>query len=424
MSAERTPAAAGQGSGPLSGERSAAPSGPLSGLVVLELAQIMAGPSCGALLADLGAEVIKIERLPGGDDTRRYATPSVNGESAAFMMMNRNKRSVAVNLKTAGGRALLQRLVARADVLLENYRRGALDRLGLGWEAVHAINPALIYCSVSGYGRSGPAADKGGFDLIAQGASGLMSITGEPGRPPVKVGSPVTDLNAGLLGAIGILSACVHRLKTGQGQFVDTSLLEAGVHQTAWQAAIFFATGQPPGPGGSAHVLAAPYQAFETADGWINIGGANQANWERIAQVVGLPELVSDPRFIDNSARMAHREALAALLAEPLRRRPTAAWLAELDAAGVPAGPINTIAQMAVDPQVLAREMVVPLQHPVAGATHALGVPIKFGTTPGAIRRPAPLLGQHTREVMREAGYDDAEIEALAAEGCVQLGDL
>jgi crotonobetainyl-CoA:carnitine CoA-transferase CaiB-like acyl-CoA transferase len=391
--------------------------------VVLELAQIMAGPSCGALLADLGAEVIKIERLPGGDDTRRYATPSVNGESAAFMMMNRNKRSVAVNLKTAGGRALLQRLVARADVLLENYRRGALDRLGLGWDAVHAINPALIYCSLSGYGRSGPAADKGGFDLIAQGASGLMSITGEPGRPPVKVGSPVTDLNAGLLGAIGILSAYVHRLKTGQGQFVDTSLLEAGIHQTAWQAAIFFATGQPPGPGGSAHVLAAPYQAFETADGWINIGGANQANWERIAQVVGLPGLAQDPRFIDNSARMAHREVLAAVLAEPLRRRPTAEWLAALDAAGVPAGPINTIAQMAADPQVLAREMVVPLQHPVAGPTHALGVPVKFSATPGSIRRPAPLLGQHTREVLREAGCTEAEIEALAAEGAVLLGD-
>ena len=253
--------------------------GPLTGVTVLELAQIMAGPSCGALLADLGADVIKVEKLPGGDDTRRYAEPSVNGESAAFMMMNRNKRGIAVDLKSEGGRRVLERLVRRADVLVENHRRGALDRLGLGYEALSALNPALIYCSITGYGRTGPAADKGGFDLIAQGVSGLMSITGERGRAPVKVGSPVTDLNAGILAALGIVSAYVHRLKTGRGQFVDTSLMEAGIHQTAWQAAIFFATGVSPGPGGSAHVLAAPYQAFPTADGWINIGGANQATW-------------------------------------------------------------------------------------------------------------------------------------------------
>ncbi len=399
-----------------------AATGPLSGVVVLELAQIMAGPTCGSLLADLGAEVIKIEKLPGGDDTRRYAEPQVNGESAAFMMLNRNKRSIAVNLKTAGGKRVLQRLIARADVLSENYRKGALDRLGLGYEAVHKMNPALIYCSISGYGRSGPAADKGGFDLIAQGASGLMSITGEAGGAPVKVGSPVTDLNAGILAALGIVSAYVHRLKTGQGQWVDTSLFEAGIHQTAWQAAIFFATGSSPGPLGSSHVLAAPYQAFATRDGWINIGGANQANWERIAAVVGLPQLVSDPRFIDNSARMRHRETLAQLLGERVCREPTQHWLQAFDTAGVPAGPIQSIATMADDPQTSAREMVVALQHPVAGPTRALGLPIKFSDTPGNIRRPAPTLGQHTAEVLREHGFDAAEIDALAAEGAVQLG--
>jgi len=401
---------------------SPAAGGPLQGVVVLELAQIMAGPTCGSLLADLGADVIKVEKMPGGDDTRRYAEPSVNGESAAFMMMNRNKRSVALNLKTAGGRRVLQRLAGAADVLTENYRRGALDRLGLGWDALHALNPALIYCAISGYGRTGPAADKGGFDLVAQGVSGLMGITGEPGRPPVKVGSPVTDLNAGILAALGIVSAYVHRLKTGQGQFVDTSLMEAGIHQTAWQAAIFFATGVSPGPGGSAHVMAAPYQAFPTADGWITIGGANQANWERIARLVEAPELIADPRFVDNSARMANREALAELLGAHLRTRPTAEWLTALDAAGIPAGPIHSIAQMAADPQTLAREMVVPLDHPVAGRTHALGLPIKLGATPGSIRRPAPTYGQHTREVLRAHGFGDDEIAALADEGALHLG--
>jgi crotonobetainyl-CoA:carnitine CoA-transferase CaiB-like acyl-CoA transferase len=396
--------------------------GPLAGLVVLELAQIMAGPTCGALLADLGADVIKVERIPGGDDTRRYAEPQVNGESAAFMMMNRNKRSIAVDLKTDGGRHVLQQLARNADVLVENYRRGALDRLGLGFDALHASNPRLIYCSISGYGRTGPAADKGGFDLIAQGASGLMSITGEPGGAPVKVGSPVTDLNAGILGVVGILAALVHRMKSGQGQHVDTSLFEAGIHQTAWQAAIFFATGASPGPLGSAHVLAAPYQAFPTRDGWINIGGANQANWERVARIVGVPELITDARFATNGGRMAHRDELARLLGEKLRMRDTREWLRELDAAGVPAGPIQSIAQMTRDPQTLAREMIVTLDHPVAGPTHALGVPVKLGATPGSVRTPAPTFGQHTAEVLREFGFDAAQIEALAAAGAIELG--
>jgi len=374
------------------------------------------------LLADLGADVIKVEKMPGGDDTRRYAEPSVNGESAAFMMMNRNKRAIAVDLKTEGGRQVLRRLVERADVLTENYRKGALERLGLGFDALHVLNPALIYCSISGYGRTGPSADKGGFDLIAQGVSGLMSITGEPGGAPVKVGSPVTDMNAGMLAALGIVSAYVHRLKTGEGQFVDTSLMEAGIHQTAWQAAIFFATGVSPGPGGSAHVLAAPYQAFATADGWINIGGANQANWERIARLVDAPELIGDPRFVDNSARMRNRGQLAQLLGAHLRTRPTREWLQALDEAGIPAGPIQSIGEMTADAQTLAREMVVELEHPVAGRTHALGVPVKFSATPGSIRRPAPTFGQHTREVLLEHGFPETEIAQLADAWAVALG--
>ena len=389
---------------------------------VLELAQIMAGPTCGTLLADMGADVIKVEKIPGGDDSRRYAEPQINGESAAFMMLNRNKRSIALNLKTEGGREVLRRLVKDADVLFENYRKGTMDRLGVGFEELRKINPALVWCSISGYGQTGPYAERGGFDLIAQGVSGIMSITGEPGGPPVKSGPPVTDINAGLLATIGIVSAYVHRLKTGEGQFVDTSLMEAGIQQTFWQSAIYFATGVSPKPTGSAHVLAAPYQAFPTADGWINIGGANQANWERIATMVGAPELITDARFKTNSDRMANREELARLLGDHLRQRTTAEWLKDLDAAGIPAGPINDIAAMAADPQTLAREMVVELDHPKAGKTKALGLPIKFSETPGKIVSPAPTLGQHTREVLLGIGYTDAEVDALAAAGAIELG--
>lgn len=396
--------------------------GPLAGMKVLELAQIMAGPTCGTLLADMGADVIKVEKIPGGDDSRRYAEPQVNGESAAFMMLNRNKRSIALNLKTEGGREVLRRLVKDADVLFENYRKGTMDKLGVGFEELRKINPALVWCSISGYGQTGPYAERGGFDLIAQGVSGIMSITGEPDGPPVKSGPPVTDINAGLLATIGIVSAYVHRLKTGEGQFVDTSLMEAGIQQTFWQSAIYFATGVSPKPTGSAHVLAAPYQAFPTRDGWINIGGANQANWERIATLVGAPELIEDARFKTNSNRMANRDELARLLGDHLKQRSTAEWLKDLDAAGIPAGPINDIAAMAADPQTLAREMVVELDHPKAGRTRALGLPIKFSETPGKIVSPAPMLGQHTREVLLGVGYSDAEVDALAAEGAIEVG--
>lgn len=391
--------------------------GPLAGMKVLELAQIMAGPTCGMLLADLGAEVIKVERVPGGDDTRSYSRPSVRGESAAFMMMNRNKRGIALDLKRPAARDALKRMAAKADVLIENYRKGTMDRLGVGYDALRADNPALIYCSISGYGRSGPYADKGGFDLIAQGMSGLMAITGEPGGTPVKSGNPVADINAGILGALGVVSAYVHRLKTGAGQLVDTSLFEAGVQQTYWQAAIFFATGEPPGPSGSAHILSAPYQAFRARDGWLNIGGANQANWERVARVLGAPEWIDDPRFRTNAERMNHLPALVEAMNARLAARTVAEWIAALEAEGVPCGPINSIAHMLADPQTAARDMVVELEHPRAGRTRALGLPIKLSATPGRVTRPAPLLGEHTREVLAEFGFGEAEIAALIASG-------
>src|SRR5262245_40581187 len=285
-------------------------SGPLAGVRVLELAQIMAGPTCGMLLADLGADVVKVERIPGGDDTRSMDRPKVQGESAAFMAMNRNKRGMALNLKVPAAQEALKRMVKSADVLTENYRKGTMEKLGMGYAALQKINPALIYCSISGFGRSGPYADRGGYDLIAQGMSGLMAMTGEPGRAPVKHGAPTCDINAGMLGALGVVAAYVHRLKTGAGQLVDTSLFEAGIHQTFWHAAIYFATGESLGPSGSAHILSAPYQAFQAADGWLTIGGANQGNWERLVRVLGAPEWLSDARFASNSERMKNLPAL------------------------------------------------------------------------------------------------------------------
>ncbi|HZZ91555.1 MAG TPA: CoA transferase [Usitatibacter sp.] len=393
--------------------------GALEGIKVVELAQIMAGPTCGMLLADMGADVIKVEKLPGGDDTRSYSEPQIAGESAAFMMMNRNKRGIAVNLKTAGGLEVVKRLLADADVVTENYRKGTLEKLGLGYDVLQKLNPRLIYCAISGYGRTGPYADKGGFDLIAQGFAGIMSITGEPGGPPAKSGTSIADINAGILAALGILAAVVARSRTGRGQMVETSLMEAAVQQTFWQAAMFFATGVNPGPTGSAHLLTAPYQAFPTQDGWINIGGANQSNWERIVKVIGRPELATDARFRTNGDRMKNLAQLTPLIAERLRSRPSAHWIREFEAAGVPVGPVNRIGDMLVDPQVASREMVLEVDHPRAGRMKTLGTPIKFSDTPGEVSRAAPLLGEHTREVLGQLGYSSAEIEALQREGAV-----
>ena len=389
--------------------------GPLAGMRVLELAQIMAGPTCGMMLADLGADVVKVEKLPGGDDARGYGEPRINGTSAPFLMMNRNKRGLALDLKHPRGREVLLRLVKTADVLTENFRRGTLEKFGLGYEVLAKANSGLIYCAVSGYGRDGPLADQGGFDLIAQGFAGLMSITGEAGRPPVKTGNSVADINAGLLAASAVVAAYVHKLKTGLGQFVDTSLMEAALQQTYWQAAIYFATGKSPGPTGSAHVLTAPYQAFRANDGWINLGGANQANWERIAEVLGHREWCSDPRFATNSARMENIDVLVALMEMVLITRSKAEWISAFEAAGVPVGPVHTLGEALTHPQTLARGMVVDLVHPEAGATKALGCPVHFSATPARITRPAPLLGEHTREVLQEYGFDETEIDELIA---------
>ena len=394
--------------------------GPLSGIRVIELAHIMAGPCCGLMLADMGADVIKLEKAPAGDDSRRFLPPDIGGESAAFLMMNRNKRGIVVDLKTAGGKQVARRLFTDADVVIENYRKGTMELLGLGYETLRQDNPGLIYCEISGFGRTGPYAERGGFDLIAQGMSGLMSITGEaPGRPPIKCGAPMADITAGILGAMGVLAAYIQRSKTGQGQRVDTSLFEAGIVHTYWQSAIAMASGTAPGPMGSAHPLNAPYEAFKTTDGWITLGAANQANWLKLLDLITAPELGEDPRFTNNHGRITHRIELAKALAPIIRTRTSADWLSRLEAAGVPAGPVLDVAEMHRDPQTLARGMVTKAQHTKLGPVKTLGTPVKFSATPGGVTRGAPLLGEHTREVLAEYGYGDDEIDALICDGAV-----
>ena len=394
--------------------------GPLTGLKVIELAHIMAGPACGLMLADMGADVIKVEKVPGGDDSRRFLPPDIEGESAAFMMMNRNKRGIAVNLKEPGGKKVIKRLFKTADVVIENYRIDTMDKLGLGYDDLIKENPGLIYCAISGFGRTGPYAERGGFDLIAQGMSGLMSITGEgPGRPPVKMGAPITDITAGILGAMAVSAAYAHKLKTGEGQKIDTSLFEAGIVHTYWQSAIGLATGVAPGPMGSAHPLNGPYQAFQTTDGWITLGAANQKNWLQMLDVLDAPEIADDPRFAENSDRMTFLKELEDLLGAIFAKHSTEDWLARLDAAGVPAGPVLNVNEMHKDPQTVARDMVVEVDHAQVGPVKTLGIPVKFSETPGQVTSSAPVYGQHTREVLSEYGFDEGEIDTLVSAGAV-----
>ena len=401
------------------------PPGPLAGLKVIELCHVMAGPTCGLMLADMGADVIKLEKIPGGDDTRRMVPPMVGDQTAAFLMMNRNKRGIAVDLKSDDGKRVLWRLLETADVVTENYRRGFMERLGFGYEALRAHNKRLIYCAISGFGRTGPYADRGGFDLVAQGLSGLMSITGEgPGRPPVKVGAPVADISAGILACMGVLAALQHRNRTGEGQMVDTSLFEAAIVHTYWQSAIALATGVAPGPMGSAHPLNAPYQAFATTDGWITVGAANQTNWQRLLDVLDAPQLREDKRFATGAGRMQHLRELEAALNVEFRKRSSAEWLELLERASIPAGPVLNVLQMHANEQTRARAMIVKTEHATLGSVETIGPPVKFSATPGGIKRGAPLYGEHTRDVLREHGFADAEIDAMAKTGAIELGGM
>jgi len=381
--------------------------GALDGVRVIELCQVMAGPFCGQVLGDMGADVIKVEPPGTGDQTRAGM-----GEHA-FRAVNRNKRSITLDLKDPGDVATLHRLVATADVLTENFRPGVAARLGADYETLRELDPRLIYASISGFGQTGPYAMRPGFDLIAQGAAGVMSVTGEPGGNPVKAGVPVSDLSAGLFCAIGILSALHSRAATGEGQRIDTSLWEGALALSIWETAELWATGRAPGKLGSAHRLTAPYQALRTADGHLTVAGNTQPHWEKLCAVIGCEELVDDARFTTNADRMANRPQLVAELEAALAADTTDAWVARLEEAGIAAGPIHDYAEVFADPHTRAREMEVTMEHPEEGTVRGLGIPVKLSATPGSVRRAAPLLGEHTAEVLREAGLSDDEIAAL-----------
>ncbi|HEY0449179.1 CoA transferase [Actinophytocola sp.] len=392
----------------------------LEHLTVIDLSQVMAGPFCCQLLGDLGADVIKVEPIERGDATREATGHRLpHGESAAFLAVNRNKRSIAIDLRTAAGLAAFRRLVASADVVVESFRPGVAARLGVDYPALREINDRLVYASISGFGQTGPYAARPGYDLIAQAMSGIMSVTGDATGTPVKCGVPVADLSAGLLCAVGILSACLSRTITGRGQAVDTSLYDAALAMSVWETAELWATGKAPGRLGSAHRVNAPYEAFPTRDGFLTIGANNTRLWARLCAVLERPDLLDDPRFATNADRVRNRAALSAELGRALSERDTDDWVERLLDAGVPAGPIRDYQQSCADPHTLAREMVVELDHPVEGRVRALGIPVKLSETAGTIRRVPPALGEHTAEILHAAGYSDDEIDALRARGSV-----
>jgi crotonobetainyl-CoA:carnitine CoA-transferase CaiB-like acyl-CoA transferase len=387
----------------------------LDGIVVLDATQVMAGPYCAMLLSDMGARVIKVEP-PDGDSTRAMAGAR-GGDSHAFGAVNRGKAGLVLDLAQEAGRDVFKRLARAADIVVENYRPGVMARLGLDYASLAAENPRLIYASISGFGQTGPDAGRGGFDLIAQGMTGIMSITGEADGPPTKAGIPVTDLGAGLFALAGILAALHWRTASGRGQHLDTSLFEAGLALSVWEATEYFSGRGVPGRLGSAHRMVAPYQAFRCSDGYINIGAANDRIFGRLAEVLGHPEWLGDARFVSATARVENRAALAALIEDVTVGRTRADWTEAFDAAGIPCGPILDYAEAFAHPQAAARTMTVPVQHPLLGEVRNIGTPLKMSATPLDPSRRAPMLGEHTDDVLAWAGYAPDEIEQLRAAG-------
>jgi CoA:oxalate CoA-transferase len=390
---------------------------PLSGIRVLDLGRFVAGPFCAVLLGDMGAEVIKIE-IPGrGDDTRSHGV-IVNGESAYFVGMNRNKRGLTLDLKTEEGKEIFRRLVRQADVVVENFRPDVMRKLGLQYEILREINPAIIYCGISGFGKDGPYALRPSFDFIAQGMSGLMSITGFPDRDPVRVGIPISDFVAAIYAAYGILAALVERQRTGQGQEVQISLVDGMVSLLSFQADKVFGRGEVPERGGNDHGVTSPYGTFKALDGYINIAPAGDFMWERLARALGREDLIQDPRFLTNDLRCQHRMEINQIITEITSKRTMAEWIEYLNKAGVPCGPIYNVPQAFADPQIRHQEMVLELEQP-SGRVKTLGFPLKLSRTPAALHRAAPQLGQHTEEILADLGYSSAAIKDLAAQGVI-----
>jgi crotonobetainyl-CoA:carnitine CoA-transferase CaiB-like acyl-CoA transferase len=391
---------------------------PLSHLKVLDVSQVMAGPFCCMLLGDMGADVMKVEPPGTGDQTRRAMGFRLKGaDSGGFLALNRNKRSIEIDLKSEAGREAFYELVRGADVLVENNRPGVAARLKIDYATLKEINPRLVYASISGFGQTGPWSSRPGFDLIAQAMTGIMSVTGHPGMPPAKSSVPVGDLGAGLFAAYAVLSAVQGRDRSGQGQYVDVSLFESALSLSIWEVAEFWGTQKVPTPIGSANRMSAPYQAFRASDRHFVFGAANQKLWTALCGVLQRADLLEDPRFATNTDRLRHRDALVAELEPTLATRTADAWIEALLAAGVPAAPILSYDEALVSEQAQARNMVMEMEHPVEGTIRQLGFPVKLHGTPQQLRRPPPLLGQHTEEIMREAGCDAAAIERLRAGG-------
>lgn len=385
----------------------------LEGLKVLDLTRALAGPFCTLMLGDHGAEVIKIEIPGSGDDTRQWGPPFVEGESAYFLSINRNKRSLTLNFKETEAREIFLKLAADADVIVENFTPGVMDRFGLGYDVLQAANPRIIYASISGFGQDGPYRRLPAYDQIMQGISGLMSLTGEPDGEPQKVGIAVSDIGAGMWAAFAIMSAVHHRAQQGAGQYIDVSMLDGQVAWLTYQAAYLFATGRPPARLGAAHPNLCPYQAFMCQDGkYINIAVGSERIWERFCDAMQLEEL-SRPEYAANGDRVTHRAALVPYLQQVFLTKPVAQWVESLQKASVPCGPINDLADVFADPQIAAREMLQEMVHPTVGKIRQTGIPVKFSRTPGELRRPPPLLGEHNREILSGLGYSDADLESL-----------
>jgi len=392
--------------------------GPLDGLIVVDLTRVLSGPYCTMQLADMGARVIKVEQPGRGDDTRAWGPPFIGAESAYFLSINRNKQSLTLDLKS--GRAVLERLLDRADVLVENFRPGTMERLGLGYAAVSARWPRLVYCSISGFGQTGPRRDQPGYDAVVQAEGGLMSITGEADGPAFRLGVAIADIVSGMFAAQGIALALLARARTGRGQHVDIGMLDSTAALLTYQAAIYFATGQPPTRMGNRHPTIVPYETFEASDGEFVLAVGSEGLWRRFCELLDAPGVAEDPRFATNRDRVSHYEILRPLLAERIRQRSRAEWIERLMAAGVPCGSVRDVSEVLRDPQMTAREMIAAVEHAAIGRVQVLGVPIKLSETPGTVRTAPPTLGQHTDQILRtDLGFSDADITRLRQNGTV-----